>query len=99
MSSARRRLIDSARRWPLERHANVRRGLPSNTAFSQRTAGIESKVEFAGEVRSAMKLQAGTMIAQITDDTAECRTACQDEGGSFEYYRSLKAPSLKHGQT
>jgi hypothetical protein len=46
-----------------------------------------------------MKLQAGTMIAQITDDTTDCRTAGQDEGGSFEYYRSLKAPTLKHGQT
>ena len=39
------------------------------------------------------------MIAQITDDTTDCRTAGQDEGGSFEYYCSLKAPTLKHGQT
>ena len=39
------------------------------------------------------------MIAQITYDTTDCRTAGQDEGGSFEYYRSPNAPTLKHGQT
>jgi hypothetical protein len=73
--------------------------LPSDTAFSQRTACIESKVEFAGEIRGAVKLQAGTVIAQVTDNTTDRRPARQNEGGSLEYYCPWKAPTLKHGQT
>jgi hypothetical protein len=94
-----RRSIDLTRRRPLEGHTNVRQGLPSDTAFSQRTAGIESKVEFAGEFRSAVKLQAGTVIAQVTDNTTDRRPAGQNEGGSLEYNCPWKAATLKHGQT
>ena len=46
-----------------------------------------------------MKLQAGTVIAQVTDDTTDRRPASQNEGGSLEYYCPWKAPTLKHGQT
>jgi hypothetical protein len=88
--------ISSAYRQLLEGHADVRQGLPSDAAFSQRTASIESKVEFIGKVRGAWKLQAGTVIAQITDDTAQCRMASQHESGGLEYYRPLKAPALEH---
>ena len=46
-----------------------------------------------------MKLQAGTVIAQVTDNTMDCRPAGQNEGGGLEYYCPWKAPTLKHGQT
>jgi hypothetical protein len=69
--SARREGLTLARRRPLEGHTNVRQGLPSDTAFSQRTAGIESEVEFAREIRGAVKLQAGTVIAQVTNNTTD----------------------------
>ena len=46
--------MDSARRRPLKVHTNVRQGLPSDVAFSQRTAGVESKVEFVGKVCGAI---------------------------------------------
>jgi hypothetical protein len=59
-------------------------------------AGIESKVEFIGKVRGAWKLQAGTVIAQIADDTGECRMVSQHESGGLEYDRPLKAATLEH---
>ena len=92
-------MIYLARRRLLEGHTNVRQGLPSDTTFSQRTAGIESKVEFAGKIRGALKLQAGTVIAQITDNTTDGRPASQNEGGGLVYYCPWKAPTLKHGKT
>lgn len=93
------RSIDLARRRPLEGHTNVRQGLPSDTAFSQRTACIESKVEFAGEIRGTVKLQPGTVIALVTDDTTDRRPASQNEGGGLKYNCPWEAPTLKHGQT
>jgi hypothetical protein len=44
-------------------------------------------------------LQAGTVIAQVTDDTTDRRPASQNESGGLEYYCPWKAPTLKHGQT
>ena len=90
--------MDSARRRPLKVHTNVRQGLPSDVAFSQRTAGVESKVEFVGKVCGACKLQAGTVIAQVTDNTPDHRRTGQDEGGGLVYCCPSKAPTFKHGQ-
>ena len=84
------------RRRPFKRHTNIRQGLPSDTAFSQRAAGIEGKVEFIGKVRSARQLQAGTMIAQIADNARKYRTVSQHESGGLEYDRPLNAAALEH---
>jgi hypothetical protein len=80
----------------LEGYANVRLGLPSDAAFSQRMAAIKSKVEFFGQVRSAWQLQTGSAIAQIADNTAQCRMVSHHESGNLEYHRPLKAPTLNH---
>jgi len=56
--------LNSARRRLLKRHTDIRNSLPSDAAFSQRKAGVEGKVEFGRKVRSAWKLQAGTVIAR-----------------------------------
>jgi len=50
-------------------------GLPSDAAFSQRMSRIEGKVEFGGKVRGAWTMQAGTVIAQIADDTTNRHAA------------------------
>jgi hypothetical protein len=62
-------------------------------------ACIESKIEFGGKARGACKLQAGAVIAQITDDTPDRRAAGQNELSALEYLCSLKAPTVKHGQS
>ena len=51
------------RRRLLEGHTDIRNGLPSDAAFSQRKAGVKGKVKFSVEVGGAGKLQAGTVIA------------------------------------
>jgi len=61
-------------------------------------ACIEGKVEFDGKLYGAWKMQAGTGIAQIADDTADRRVAGQDELGTLEYFGPRKPPTLTHGQ-
>jgi hypothetical protein len=94
-------------RWPgptyhfgrlLEEYTDICTGLPSDAAFSQRTAGVEGKVEFGRKVRSAWKKQAGTVITHISDDTTDRRAASQDDLGTLKYFSSRKPPTLKHGQ-
>jgi hypothetical protein len=89
----------SARGLQLEGHADIRKGLPSDAAFSQCMSGIEGKVEFGWKVRGARKMQAGTVIAQIADDTIDRRAAGQNEPGALKYFRPRNAPTLNHGQT
>ncbi len=91
--------IYSARRRPLEGYTDIREGLPSDAAFSQRMASIEGKLEFDGKVRGAWKMQAGTEIGQVADDTTDRRAAGHNELGSLEYFGPRKLPTLKHGQS
>jgi hypothetical protein len=90
--------IYSARRRLLEGHANVRRGLPSNPAFSERATGIERKVEFGGKARGAGKMQASTTIGQIAHDTIERHTTSRNDFGALEYFGPRKPPMLEHTQ-
>jgi hypothetical protein len=76
----------------------MRNGLPSNAAFSKRTARIEGKVEFGGKVRGAWKSKAGTMIRQIADDTTKRRAVGQNDFGVLEYFGPWKPPTLKHAR-
>ena len=43
-------------------------------------------------------MQAGTVIAQIPDDTTDRRAVGQNDLGTFEYFSSRKPPTLRHGQ-
>jgi hypothetical protein len=61
-------------------------------------SSIEGKVEFGGKVRGAWKMQTGTVIAQIADDTIDRRAAGQNEPGALKYFRPRNAPTLNHGQ-
>lgn len=89
--------LSSAHRRLLEGHTDIREGLPSDAAFSQRMACIEGKVEFGGKVRGAWKMQAGTMIAQIANDTTHGRAAGHNELGTLEYFGPREPPTLEHG--
>jgi hypothetical protein len=64
---------DSAPHEPIERNADFRKGLPYDMAFPQRTAFIERKVKFGSDVPGTRKLQKGTLIGQIADDTTNRR--------------------------
>jgi hypothetical protein len=55
--------INSVRRRLLEGYTDIRKGLPSDAAFSQRMAHIEGKFEFGGKAHGIWKMQAGTVIA------------------------------------
>jgi hypothetical protein len=90
--------INSVRRRLLEGYADIRKGLPSDAAFPQCMAGIEGKLEFDGKVRGTLKMQAGAVIAQIADDTANRRASGQNELGALEYFGPRKSPTLRHGQ-
>jgi hypothetical protein len=57
---------------------------------------IESKVEFIGKSRGTWKLQAGTVIAQIADQTGEYRMVSQHEGGRLAHNRPLNPATLEH---
>ena|ERR1700681_3005248 len=43
-------------------------------------------------------MQAGTVIAQIADDTTDRRAVGQGERGTLKYCRPRNAPTLEHGQ-
>jgi hypothetical protein len=43
-------------------------------------------------------MQAGTVIAQIPDDTTDRPAASQNDLGALEDFSSGKPPTLKHGQ-
>ena len=90
--------MKSARRRLFEGHADVRKGLPSNAAFSERPAGIEGKVEFGGKARSAWKMQAGATIGQIANDTIESHATGRNDFGALEYFGPRKPPMLNHTQ-
>ena len=91
--------INSARRRLLERHTDIHNGLPSDAAFSQRKACVKGKVEFGGKVGSAGKLQAGTVIAQISHDTTHRRAVGRNDLGALEYLSSWKPPTIEHVST
>ena len=90
--------MKSARRRLFEGHADMRKGLPSNAAFSERPAGIEGKVEFGGKARSAWKMQAGATIGQIANDTIESHATGRNDFGALEYFGPRKPPMLNHTQ-
>ena len=82
----------------LEGYTDICTGLPSDAALSHHTARIEGKVEFGRKVRGACKLQARTVIAQISDYTTNRRAVGQNDFGTLEYFNSWKLPTLIHGQ-
>ena len=90
--------MKSARRRLFEGHANVRRGLPSNPAFSERATGIERKVEFGRKASGGWKMQASTAIGQIAHDTIECHATARNDFGALEYFGPRKPPMLNHTQ-
>ena len=71
----------------------------SDAAFSQRKACVKGKVEFGGKVGSAGKLQAGTVIAQISHDTTHRRAVGRNDLSALEYLSSRKAPTIEHVST
>ena len=81
----------------LERHADIRRRSPGDTAIAQFVAGVEANIEFGREVGAVRQLQFCALAAQIADDATDRPAPRQQHLGALVYLGLRKTPPLRHG--